>query len=129
MNESINTPETTKIDTTAIPEGAILAIDSSVADPLPVIDPPEQPKQTPGAHMTPEKLMEMLKVMVDTEQLTPEQAQTMRRQFGITQSYFTGSKTSRADKKKKKAIAENSRKANRYNGSTKGQKRSHGRGD
>jgi hypothetical protein len=110
--------------------GATLAIDSSIADALPVIDAPEveQPKQTPGAHMTPEKLMGLLRKMVNSEQMTKEQARQMRRQFGITQSYFTGKKVSREEKKKKKAIATASKRANRYNESSKGVSRQRGRG-
>lgn len=120
--------ESEKQETPVVPEGAVLAIDSSVADPPPAIEAPE-PKQTPGAFISPEKMMGLLKKMVDTEQMTAEQARTMRRQFGITQSYFTGAKISREEKKAKKKIADASRRTNRYNASTKGQKRSHGRGD
>lgn len=107
--------------------GATLAIDSSIANPPPTIEAPE-PKQTPGAHMTPEKLMGLVKKMVDSEQITPEQARTMRRQFGITQSYFTGKKVSREEKNKKKKIADASKRKNRYNESTKGVSRQRGRG-
>lgn len=111
-----------------IPEGATLAIDSSIADPPPTIDPPAA-KPTNGAHMTPKKLMALLKNMVDSEQMTKEQARAMRKQFGLSQAYFTGKHITRDEKKKKQAIVDASRKANRYNGSTKGQKHSHGRGD
>lgn len=129
MNSEPTSPaETPKVETPVVPEGAVLAIDSSIADALPTIEAPE-PKQTPGAHMTPQKLMKMLKKMVDSEQLTPEQARTMRKQFGISQAYFTGKHITVEEKKKKKEIVTASKRANRYNGSTKGQKRSHGRGD
>lgn len=127
--EPTNTAETPKVETPVVPEGAILAIDSSIADPPPKLDPPAEPEHKHGPRMTPEKMMGLLKKMVDTEQMTPEQARQMRKQFGISQAYFTGVKISKEDKKKKKAIADASRKANRYNGSTKGAKRSHGRGD
>lgn len=123
----MNDSETLNVETPAVPEGTVLAIDSSVADSLPTIDPPEQAKQTPGAFMTSGKLMGMLKKMVDSQQMTQEQAQTMRRQFGISQSYFTGKKVSREEKNKKKAITKASKRANRYNESTKGVSRQRGR--
>lgn len=112
-----------------IPEGAVLSIDSSIADPPPTLDAPQEveQKQTPGTFMTPEKLMGLLKKMVETEQVTPEQARTMRQQFGISQAYFTGKKVSREEKKKKKAIATASKRANRYNESSKGVSRQRGR--
>ncbi len=116
-------PEQPKEETA---QGATLAIDSSIADPPPAIT-PEEPKQTPGAFMTPDKLMGLLKKMVDTEQVSPEQARSMRRQFGITNNYFTKPKVSREEKKKKKAIATASKRANRYNESTKGVSRQRGR--
>lgn len=115
--------------TSEVPSGAVLTIDSSIADPPPKLDTPEtvEHTQTPGAHMTPQKLMGLLKTMVNEEQITPEQARTMRRQFGVTQSYFTGKKISPEKKKHKKAIAQASRVKNRYNESTKGVSRQRGR--
>lgn len=81
---------------------------------------------TPGAFMTPQKLMKLLKNMVDTDQVTPHQARQMRQQFGISQAYFTGKKVSREEKNAKKRTADASRRENRYNESAKGQKRNNG---
>ena len=118
-------------ETTPVPEGAVLALDSSIADPPPKLDPPKDKEfvPTPGAFMTPDKFMGILKKMVDSEQISPKQAKQMRQQFGVKQSYFTGTKIDPVKNKEKKAVAQSSRVANRYNGSSKGQKRSHGRGD
>lgn len=125
-----------------MPEGATLNISSNEVElPPDFVDEQDlveassterpQFKSAPGAFMTPEKFMKALKHMVDTDQLTPEQARQMRTQFGVTQAYFTGKKVSREHKNAKKKIATESRRKNRVNGSTKGQKRtSHqGRGD
>lgn len=113
----------------ALPEGAVLSIDSSIADPPPTIDAPEEKAPTPGAFMTPEKFLGILRKMVATEQMTLEQARQMRKQMGITQSYFTGTKITDEERRERRHRVKASRRINRHNGSGKGQKRNHGRGD
>lgn len=111
------------VDTDILPEGATLHLDSSVLDPVegPI---PEQKR----IHMTPDKFLGVLRKMFEGEKITRAQMIEMRRRFGITNSYFTKPKTDKAKKKKAKAVAKASRRRNRYNNSTKGQKRTHGVG-
>lgn len=113
----------TMIETPNVSEDGTLTLDSSIVDVLaPIETAAEEPrKQTPGAFMTAQKLMTMIKKMVDSEQITRQQARDMRRKFGISQAYFTGKKVLREKKTILKKITDNSKRINRHNGSTKGQ--------
>lgn len=109
-------------ETPNVSEDGILTLDSSVDDVLAPVNTTEEPrKQVPGAFMTAKKLMKMIKQMVVSETLTRHQARDMRRNFGISQAYFTGKKVSREKKNILKKIADNSKRINRHNDSTKGQ--------
>ena len=82
--------------------------------------------EIPRKTINPEQFLTMLRGMLIDEKISLRQARELRRQFGITNAYFTKKKVSNEQKKRKRAMAAMSRKRNRHNGSTKGQKRNSG---
>lgn len=87
-----------------------LSLDSSIADPPPTL---EAPKVAPKVNFTPEKLMGMLRQMVDDGNIDRHQAAEMRRKFGISTGYFTKKKVSDEERKKKRKAAKVARRFNR----------------
>ncbi len=106
-------------------EGAILNLDTKDVEPIEMPKAPEVEPTNPLT-MTKESFLAILREMLSTDQITPRQALEMRQRFGITSSYFTKKKPDVAKKRRKRKIANASRVFNRYNNSTKGQKREQG---
>lgn len=108
-----------------LPEGAELVLNTDdFVDEATTL--PEPKKQAPGAFLSVEKFLGLLRHMVVTEQITKRQAREMRQKFGITNNYFTKPKVDAVKKAKRKAIANASRLRNLDTACTKGQKRHHG---
>jgi hypothetical protein len=82
--------------------------------------------EIPRKKINAEQFLTMIRGMLIDEKITLRQARELRRQFGISNSYFTKKKVSVTKKKRKRAIAAMSRRKNRYNCSTKGHKRNNG---
>lgn len=105
------------------PTGATLTLDSSSFDST-SDGAPEQPQKP--IHLTRDKIMDILRKMFASEQITRQQMLEMRRRFGISNASFHKKRVSKAKKKKARALAYKNKRTNRLNGSSKGEKRSHG---
>ena len=88
--------------------------------------PISQPNVRPNIKVTPEILMSGIRDMISSGKITQQQSLELRRQFGITNNYFTKKHISKEKKKHKQQISAASRRRNRLNACSKGQKRNNG---
>jgi hypothetical protein len=102
-------------------QGQTLVLDSTTALETPAVTTPDQDSRK-MLKATPEMVMKFMRDMMSNGKLTPRQAQELRKQLGVTKNFFTKKKVDPAKKKRRKQIAEASRRRNRYTGATKGQK-------
>ena len=100
-----------------LPEGATLVLDSKDAETVTLNLPQKEPK----ARLTRDQFMAILSQMISSGDITPRQAQEMRRRFGITNASFHNRKVNKAKKKKAKTLAYKNQRTNRLNGSKKGE--------
>lgn len=97
-----------------------LALDTSQVEQISDVD--SQQVVRPQIQLTPERFMKQVRKWLKDETITKVQANELRQKFGISKNYFTKSKNIKAKAKHKKEIATASRRRNRYNGSSIGQK-------
>lgn len=112
------TPTKDDLEADVLPEGATLVLDSESVD-----SPEAMGPSVPQRRITRESFLGILRKLLATEQISPRQAREMRHKFGISNKSFGKKKVDLAKKKRKRKIAKASRRANRYNGSIKGQYR------
>lgn len=82
--------------------------------------------EIPRKKINAEQFLTMIRGMLIDEKITLRQARELRRQFGISNAYFTKKKVSAAKKKRRRVMAKASRRKNRHNNSMKGHKRNSG---
>lgn len=83
------------------------------------------PMMPPPLRMSMSGLLRLIGAALARGDITKEQAQQIRRNMGVSKSFFTKKKRDKAKEKRRRKIADASRRRNR--GLGKGEKRSHGR--